>query len=77
MKNIMVTVDDAHLATVENVAQQLRSRGMHVDQVLEAIGIITGSVADHQFSTLESVEGVGSIEEQQQFHLPPPDADVQ
>lgn len=77
MKSITVTVDEAHLTSIHDVAQQLRSQGMHVDQVLESVGVITGSVPDHHYSALKSIEGVSSVDEQHQFHVPPPDADVQ
>jgi hypothetical protein len=77
MKSITVTVDEAHLTSIHGVTQQLRSQGMQVDQVLESVGIITGSVPDCHYSALRSIEGVSSVHEQHRFHVPPPDSDVQ
>jgi hypothetical protein len=46
MAGVTVTVDDTHLDKIEEVAAHLRSSGMHVDQVLNEIGVISGSVPD-------------------------------
>lgn len=77
MKNITVTVEDSHLAVMEEVAQQLRARGMRVERVLYSVGIITGCAPDQDCSALGAVEGVGSVDEQQHFRIPPPGSDVQ
>jgi hypothetical protein len=74
-KSIVVTVQDDHLPEIQKVARQLRSRGMHVSEVLESIGLISGSVAAAG-ADLSSVPGVAAVEEQTQFQVPPPDAPV-
>ena len=75
MVQISVTVDDAH--AIEEVAAGLRARGMEVAEVLDGIGMITGSVPDEARDALSGVEGVASVDEQLTHQLPPPDADVQ
>lgn len=75
MVKISVTVDDAH--AVEEVAAGLRARGMEIAEVLDGIGMITGSVPDEARDALAGVEGVASVDEQLTHQLPPPDADVQ
>ena len=75
MVQLSVTVDDEH--AVEEVAAGLRARGMAVTQILEGIGVITGSAPDDVRRTLADVEGVASVDEQLTHQLPPPDADVQ
>lgn len=74
---VTVTVADAHLARVADVADRLRAAGMEVEQVLAKIGVITGTVAAGRLSALETVKGVAGIERQTRFQLPPPDAEVQ
>ncbi|MEY2516813.1 MAG: hypothetical protein QOJ89_4171 [bacterium] len=74
---VTVTVAESQLAQIEDVAERLRAAGMHVEQVLPAIGVITGTVPAAQLTALAEVEGVASIEEQTKFELPPPDAEVQ
>jgi hypothetical protein len=75
MVQLSVTVDDRH--AIEEVAAVLRARGMQVAQVLDGIGVITGSAPEDIRHTLAAVEGVASVDEQLTHRLPPPDADVQ
>ena len=77
MTHVSVTVDDGHLAALDGVVQGLRARGMQVDQVLDGLGIITGSVPSGAAGALSAVAGVASVDEQLGIHLPPPDAPVQ
>jgi hypothetical protein len=72
---LSVTVDDGH--AIEEVAAGLRARGMEVAQVLDGIGVITGSAPDDVRRALATVEGVASVDEQLTHQLPPPDAPVQ
>jgi hypothetical protein len=72
---LSVTVDDGH--AIEEVAAGLRARGMEVAQVLEGIGVITGSAPDDARPALAAVEGVASVDEELTHRLPPPDAPVQ
>ncbi|MCW2531879.1 MAG: uncharacterized protein JWP62_1449 [Blastococcus sp.] len=75
MVQLSVTVDDEH--AIEEVAAALRARGMEVAQVLDGIGVITGSAPDEVRADLAGVEGVASVDEQLTHQLPPPDAPVQ
>ncbi|TYP90287.1 ketohydroxyglutarate aldolase [Blastococcus xanthinilyticus] len=77
MTHVSVTVDDGHLAALDGVVQGLRARGMQVDQVLDALGIITGSAPDGALGALTTVAGVASVDEQLVHRLPPPGAPVQ
>ena len=78
MSHVNVSIDDAHLDSMSSVARALQERGMHVDQVLDGVGIITGSVADDRRGLLESVPGVDAVlDGQLSYQLPPPTAEVQ
>jgi hypothetical protein len=77
MVHLSVTVDDGHLPAIDEVADALRARGMQVEQVLGALGIITGSVPDGSRPALADVEGVASVDEELTYQLPPPDSAVQ
>jgi hypothetical protein len=72
---LSVTVGDGH--GIEEVAAGLRARGMEVAQVLDGIGVITGSAPDEVCADLAGVDGVASVDEQLTHQLPPPDAPVQ
>lgn len=75
--NIVVSVDDDHLGQIDEVVERLQAAGMHVEQVLHPVGVITGSVDDPRLTLLSAVPGVAAVEPQRAFRLPPPDADIQ
>jgi uncharacterized membrane-anchored protein len=50
---------------------------MHVDQVLNEIGVISGSVPDDRRQLLQTVTGVQSVEDTATVQLPPPESPVQ
>jgi hypothetical protein len=77
MAAVRVTVDDDHLDKIDEVAAELRNSGMQVDQVLNEVGVISGSVPDDRRQVLGTVTGVESIEEATTFQLPPPDSPIQ
>ncbi len=76
MRHVSVMVDDQHLGVIGTVAEALQARGMQVDQVLDQLGMITGSAPDDD-AELWGVEGVASVEGGLDVQLPPPDAPVQ
>ncbi|MGY1717443.1 MULTISPECIES: hypothetical protein [unclassified Blastococcus] len=77
MTQVSVTVDDGHLSALDGVVRGLRARGMRVDQVLDGLGIITGSVPPGSVRELTGVAGVVSVDERLVHRLPPPEAPVQ
>jgi len=77
MTGVTITVDDTHLDRIEEVAAHLRSSGMQVDQVLNEIGVISGSVPDDRRQLLKTVTGVQSVEDTATVQLPPPESPVQ
>lgn len=76
-KSIIVTVTDDALNKIDELAERLKAKGMKVDQVLPATGVITGSAASTKMPTLEKVDGVMSVEEELTIQLPSPDSPVQ
>jgi hypothetical protein len=77
MLNIVVTVGERRLAEVVDVAEELRRRGMVVEQVHQSTGLITGAIPEHLQGALRSVPGVSSVDVERSYQLPPPDADIQ
>ena len=73
IESVIVTVS----GEAEGVAEQLRAAGMTVEQVLGAVGIITGSVDAERRASLAAVPGVIAVELEQRIQLPPPDAEIQ
>jgi hypothetical protein len=77
-RHVTVTVADAHVARIDDLAGRLREAGMEVDGVLGAIGVITGSLpAEQPLASIARLPGVAAVERQQAFKIAPPDADVQ
>ncbi len=74
---VTVTVADDRLDAIDSVAEALRGAGMKVEQVLGAVGIITGSVPADKRQAVAGIAGVSSIEDETTFRLPPPDAKIQ
>jgi hypothetical protein len=72
-KSIVITVDDDNLSRIDEVASELRSLGVKIDEVLKATGLICGSTAT-KAADLKKVPGVMSVEEQTSFDVPPSDA---
>jgi hypothetical protein len=64
-------------ADPESVASQLRSHGIHVDQVMHEIRIISASSDSVDVNSVRKVKGVSGVEESADYQIPPPDAPVQ
>jgi hypothetical protein len=76
-RHVTVTVADSHAGDLAAVAAGLRAAGLEVEQVLAALGIVTGAVDATRLGEIAAVPGVAAVEEQATFQIAPPDADVQ
>ena len=74
---VTISVDDAHLEQIDQVAEQLKTAGLSVDQTMSTLGIVTGSVDSEKMSSLSEVAGVDSVEVDKTITLPPPGSDIQ
>jgi hypothetical protein len=74
---VTVTIADDQLADIDSTVERLREAGMKVDQVLGAVGIVTGTVSPSERSKIAAVPGVAAVEDETSYQLPPPDSDVQ
>lgn len=72
---VSVTVDDEHHRTIDQIADQLRERGMQIDQVLVSLGIVIGSVDDPD--VLRDVPGVLHVDREETMDVAPPDREIQ
>ena len=77
-EKITISVADDALDRIDEVVAALEAGGLHVEQVLRPLGVITGSVEDTgRVQALGAVTGVASVEPQRTVQLPPPGSDVQ
>ena len=78
MEKVVVSVSDDQMADLSQVLADLREAGLVVDNVLQLLGTVTGSVDDPgAISRLEQVPGVAAVQRAQHYQLPHPDTDVQ
>jgi hypothetical protein len=76
-EKITISVADDAIDRIDEVVAGLEEGGMHVEQVLRPIGVITGSVDSQRVRALGAVAGVAAVEPRRTVQLPPPDSDVQ
>lgn len=77
IERITVTVTEAYAGRTGEVAERLRSAGMTVDRVLEALAMVTGTAEAAQRDMLQALDGVASVDVQQAYQLPDPDSGLQ
>jgi hypothetical protein len=68
MDKVMVSVADGSLP---HVLDDLREAGLVVDTVLEALGVVTGTVDVRAIPALRGLPGVLDVERQWRVQLPP------
>lgn len=74
---VVVSVTDDRLADLSQVVADLRRAGLVVDNVLELLGTVTGSIDPDAVGRLATVPGVAAVQRAQHYRLPPPDAEIQ
>jgi hypothetical protein len=74
---VSISVDDAHINQISEIAKSLQSVGMDVEQTLPSIGVISGSISSDQVNRLDQIEGVQHVDPERSYQLAPPDSDVQ
>ena len=74
---LSLSVDDKHLHKFSKMVEKCKKAGMKVEQQLESIGIVTGSIDSDKADSLNNIKGVAHVEEERQIQLPPPESDVQ
>jgi hypothetical protein len=61
--NVTVLVADSHKQNMSGVVKDLKEKGFVLKDSLEAVGVVTGSVAAESVSRLSKVPGVSAVEE--------------
>jgi hypothetical protein len=59
---VLVVVEDDCIDRIERVASALRAAGMRVENVLESLGTVSGTIDAHRVRALRAVEGVAEVE---------------
>ena len=74
---VNVSVADDHLRSMQEVVQRLKDAGLSVEQTLEGLGIVTGTVEAAKLPALSGLEGVSAVETDREVRIAPPDSDLQ
>jgi hypothetical protein len=75
--SVVVSIADDHLDDLTEVVADLRKVGLRVTEVMDAVGMITGTVPKSALDELECVPGVAEVERQRSVNVAPPEEDVQ
>ncbi len=77
VEKVNVSVADDYLDQFDEVVRRLEKAGLKVEQELEAIGVVCGSIDSAKLADFDKVEGIAAVEEQRDYQLAPPESDVQ
>jgi hypothetical protein len=66
----VVTVSGNHV--IQNVTRELKAKGFEVDQVLDAIGVVTGSALPGDVAEMRKIPGVQDVSADQPVDIGPP-----
>ncbi len=75
--SLLISVDDQHKDCFSEVIENCRKLGLNVEQRMDAIGVITGSIDPAHVDALKQVEGVSSVEPSREIRIAPPESDLQ
>ena len=76
-EDVNVSIAEDHLDQMDEVVRRMERAGLKVDQRLDAIGVVSGSIEAARVGSLESVGGVASVERSRQVGIPPHEEDPQ
>lgn len=75
--SVIVFVEEAHRAQVDEVVKSLLSAGLGVTHIMPQVGLIAGECRPERFDELRKVRGVASVEPDLLATIPPLDGDPQ
>jgi hypothetical protein len=70
-EQVVISVADDQVADMGSVVEALRRAGLNVGEVLDSVGVVTGTVDGDALGDLSSVPGVAEVERSREFQLPP------
>jgi hypothetical protein len=74
---VLISIENEHLSKMHQVVERCTAAGLDVDQALDQIGTITGSIDPGKIGHLSKVAGVASVEQAGEYDIGPPDSELQ
>ena len=72
-EQVVISVADDQVDDMASVVEALRHAGLRVDEVLDSVGVVTGTVDGDALGSLSTVPGVLEVERSRAYQLPPDD----
>jgi len=70
-EQVVISVADDQVADMDTVVEALRHAGLRVSEILDSVGVVTGTVDGDALGSLSTVPGVAEVERSRVFQLPP------
>lgn len=70
-EQVVISVADDQVDDMSSVVAALRHAGLRVAEVLDSVGVVTGTVDGDALGNLTTVPGVAEVERSRMFQLPP------
>jgi hypothetical protein len=74
---LTLSVSDSHLKRLDQVARDAKAAGLEIEQQLDGIGVITGSIEADRIAHLHRIAGVDHVEPDRTVGIAPPGSPVQ
>ena len=76
-EDVNISIADDHLDQIDEIVKRMERAGLRVDQRLDAIGVVSGSIDTARVQSLEGMAGVANVERSRQVSIPPPEEETQ
>ena len=76
-EQVVISVADDQVDDMSTVVDALRAAGLRVSEVLDSVGVVTGTVDGDALGALSTVPGVVEVERSRMVEVPPPDSPLQ
>jgi hypothetical protein len=70
-EQVVISVTDDQVSDMGSVVEALRQAGLRVNEVLDSVGVVTGTVDGDALGDLSTVPGVAEVERSREVQLPP------
>jgi hypothetical protein len=74
---LSLSVSDSHMGKISEVAQSATKAGLKVEQRLNDLGVLIGSIDEGKIGQLHGIDGISHVERAQIVGVPPPDSPIQ